>query len=67
MHKMKRLGILLIVVILGLVLACGSQEPKAPAKPVASPEKAEKVAPQAPLAQAARMEIHSFQSMTLTD
>jgi dienelactone hydrolase len=64
---MRRLGILLIVVILGLVLACGSQEPKAPAKPVASPEKAEKAAPQAPLAQAARMEIHSFQSMTLTD
>jgi dienelactone hydrolase len=67
MHKMKRLGILLIAVILGLVLACGSQEPKVSAKPIASPEKAEKATPQAPLAQAASMEIHSFQSMTLTD
>jgi dienelactone hydrolase len=64
---MKRLGILLIAVMLGLVLACGSQEPKAPAKQAASPEKAEKAAPQAPPAQAARMEIHSFPSMTLTD
>ncbi len=52
---MKRLGILLIAAMLGLVLACGSQEAKAPAKPAAS------------LAQVARLEIHSFQSMTLTD
>jgi len=64
---MKRFGILLIAAMLGLVLACGSQEAKAPAKPAAPPEKAEKAASQAPLAQAARMEIHSFQSMTLTD
>jgi dienelactone hydrolase len=38
--------------MLGLALACGSQEAKAPAEPPA---------------QVARMEIHSFQSMTLTD
>ena len=49
---MKRFGILFIAVMLGLVLACGSQEAKAPA-----------VRP----AQVARMEIHSFPSMTLTD
>ncbi len=64
---MKRFGILLIAAILGLVLACGSQEAKAPAKPAASPKKAEKAVPQAPPGQVARMEIHSFQSMTLTD
>ena len=64
---MKRFGTLLIAVMLGLVLACGSQEAKAPAKPAAPQEKAEKAAPQAPPTQAARMEIHSFQSMTLTD
>jgi dienelactone hydrolase len=46
---MKRFGIFLIAAMLGLVLACGSQKAKVPAKP------------------AARMEIHSFQSMTLTD
>ena len=49
---MKRFGILFVAVMLGLVLACGSQEAKAPA-----------VRP----AQVARMEIHSFPSMTLTD
>jgi dienelactone hydrolase len=49
---MKRLRILFIAVMLGLALACGSQEAKAPA---ARP------------AQVARMEMHSFQSMTLTD
>ena len=64
---MKRFGIFLIAAMLGLVLACGSQEAKAPAKQAASPEKAEKAAPQTPPAQAARMEIHSFQSMTMTD
>ena len=64
---MKRFGILLIVVVLGLVLACGRQEAKAPAKPTAALEKAGKAAPQAPPAQVARLEIHSFQSMTLTD
>ncbi|MCX5889394.1 MAG: dienelactone hydrolase family protein [Deltaproteobacteria bacterium] len=64
---MKRLVILLVAAMLSLVLACGRQEAKAPAKPVAPPEKAEKAAPQAPPAQVARMEIHSFQSMTLTD
>ncbi|MGA8572200.1 MAG: dienelactone hydrolase family protein [Desulfobaccales bacterium] len=64
---MKRLGILLIAVMLSLVLACGRQEVKAPAKQAASPKKAEKAAPQALPAQVARMEIHSFQSMTLTD
>jgi dienelactone hydrolase len=63
---MKRFGILLIVTMLGLVLACSSQEAKA-AKPDAPPEKAGKASPQPPLAQVARMEIHSFQSMTLTD
>jgi len=50
---MKRFGILLIAVMWALVLACNSQEAKAPA--AARP------------AQVARMEIHSFQSMTLTD
>lgn len=64
---MKRFGTWLIAVMLGLALACGSQEAKAPAKPVAAPEKAEKATLPAPPAQAARMEIHSFQSMTLTD
>jgi len=49
---MKKFGFLVIGAILGLVIACGSQEEKAPA---ARP------------AQIARMEIHSFQSMTLTD
>jgi len=45
---MKRFGILLIVAMFGLVLACGSQEEKkAPAKPAAPPA-AEKVAPPAP-------------------
>ena len=37
---MKRFGILLIAAMLGLVLACGSQEAKAPAKPAAPLEKA---------------------------
>ena len=49
---MKRFGICLIAIMLGLALACGSQEAKAPA---------------APIVQAARMEIHAFPSMTLTD
>jgi len=53
--------------MLGLVLACGSQKGKAPAKQAALPGKAEKAVPQALPAQVARMEIHSFQSMTLTD
>jgi dienelactone hydrolase len=66
-HSMKRFGIFLIAAMLGLVLACGSQEAKAPAKSAAPPEKAEKAASQAPPAPVARMEIHSFQSMTLTD
>ena len=65
--KVKKFGIWLIAVMLGLVLACGSQEAKAPAKPATPPEKVGKAAPQAPPAQVARMEIHSFQSMTLTD
>lgn len=64
---MKRFGILLIAAMLSLVLACGRHEAKAPAKQAALPGKAEKAAPQTPLAQAARMEIHSFPSMTLTD
>ncbi len=64
---MKRFGIWLIAAMLGLVLACGSQEAKAPAKPAALSVKAETAAPQPQPAQAARLEIHSFQSMTLTD
>jgi len=64
---MKRFGILFIAAMMGLGLACGSQKTRAPAKPAVPPGKAEKAASQAPLAQAARMEIHSFQSMTLTD
>jgi hypothetical protein len=46
---MKRFGILLMVAMLGLVLACGSgEEKKAPAKTAAPPAKAEKVVPPAP-------------------
>jgi hypothetical protein len=46
---MKRFGIWLIAVMLGLVLACGSQEEKkAPAQPGAPPAKVEKGAPVAP-------------------
>ena len=46
---MKRFGILLIVAMFGLVLACGSgEEKKAPAKSAAPPATAEKVAPPAP-------------------
>ena len=45
---MKRFGIWLIAVMVGLVLACGSQEEKkAPAKTAAPPATAEKVAPPA--------------------
>ena len=46
---MKRFGIVLIVAMFGLVLACGSQEEKkAPAKPAAPSAKTEKVVPPAP-------------------
>jgi hypothetical protein len=46
---MKRLGILLIAAMLGLVLACGSkEEQKAPAKQSAPPAAAEKATPSAP-------------------
>ena len=45
---MKRFGILLIVVMFGLVLACGSKEEKAPTKSAAPPEKAQKGELQAP-------------------
>jgi hypothetical protein len=46
---MKRIGILLIVAMFGLVLACGSgEEKKAPAKPATPPAQGEKVTPQAP-------------------
>ena len=45
---MKRFGILLIVAMFGLVLACGSgEEKKAPAKTAAPPATAEKVVPPA--------------------
>jgi hypothetical protein len=64
---MKRFTILLLAAMLGLALACGSQEAKAPAKPAAPLAKAKKAAPQALPSQVARMEIHSFPSMTLTD
>jgi mannose-6-phosphate isomerase-like protein (cupin superfamily) len=48
---MKRIGVWLIVAMLGLVLACGSEEEKkAPAKSAAPPATAEKVAPPAPQA-----------------
>jgi hypothetical protein len=41
---MKRFGILLIVAMFGLVLACGSgEEKKAPAKPAAPPAATEKM------------------------
>ena len=45
---MKKFGILLIVAMFGLMLACGSQEEKAPAKPAAPPAKVERVVPPAP-------------------
>ncbi len=47
---MKRFGIWLIAVMFLLVLACGSQEGKASAKPAALPGKAEKATPPAPQA-----------------
>jgi len=47
---MKRFGILIIVGMLGLVLACGSQEEKAPGKAATASGKAEKAAPTAPQA-----------------
>jgi len=45
---MKRFGILLIVAMFGLVLACGSKEEEK-SKPATPPAQGEKVAPQAPL------------------
>ena len=42
---MKRFGILLIVAMFGLVLACGSQEEESPCQTGAPPAKAEKVVP----------------------
>jgi hypothetical protein len=47
---MKRVGSLLIVIMFGLVLACDSQEKKAPAKPAPPPASSEKVTPPAPSA-----------------
>ena len=47
---MKRFVTLLIVAMFGLVVGCGSQEEKAPAKLAAPPAKAEKVVPQTPTA-----------------
>jgi hypothetical protein len=44
---MKRFGILLIVAMFGLVLACGSKEEEKP-KRAAPPAQGEKVTPQAP-------------------
>jgi hypothetical protein len=44
---MKRFGILLIVAMFGLVLACGSKEEEK-AKQATPPAQGEKVAPQAP-------------------
>jgi hypothetical protein len=46
---MKRFGILVLVAMFGLVLACGSgEEKKAPAKTAAPPATVEKVVPPAP-------------------
>ena len=46
---MKKFGILLIVTMFGLVLACGSgEDKKAPAKTAAPPATAEKMTPPAP-------------------
>lgn len=64
---MKRFRFFLILSMLTLALGCGSQEAKPPAQSTALAEKAEKATPQAPLPQVARLEIHSFPSMTLTD
>ncbi len=47
---MKRFGILLIAAMLGLVLACDSQEEKAPGKAATPPGKAEKATPTEPKA-----------------
>lgn len=44
---MKRFGILLIVAMFGLVLACGSKEEEK-SKPATPPAQGEKVTPQAP-------------------
>jgi dienelactone hydrolase len=63
----KRFSILLIALLYGLVIPCSSQEAKAPAKPTAPPEKTLTLVPQEPSPPVARMEIHSFPSMTLTD
>ena len=51
---MKRFGIWVLAVMLGLVLACGSEEKKAPAKTEAPPAKIEKTAPTAPAPPAAQ-------------
>jgi outer membrane biosynthesis protein TonB len=46
---MKRFLMILLVAMLGLVLACGSEEEKAPAKTTAPSEKVEEGVPQPPL------------------
>ncbi len=45
---MKRLGILLVVAMLGLVLACSSKEEEKAKQGGTPPAQGEKVAPQAP-------------------
>jgi dienelactone hydrolase len=64
---MKRFSIWLIAAILGITLAYGGLEAKAPSKPSLPSQPTAQAAPQVLPVQVARMEIHSFQSMTLTD
>jgi outer membrane biosynthesis protein TonB len=46
---MKRFLMILLVTMVGFVLACGSEEEKAPAKTAAPPEKVEEAVPHPPL------------------
>lgn len=62
---MKRFVILIIVGMLGLMPACGSQEEKASAKAVAPTGKAEKAAPVAPQAAAKTGFVGPIEKLTL--
>jgi dienelactone hydrolase len=64
---MKRFSIWLIVAILGITLGYGGLEAQVPSKSTLPSQPAAQAAPQSPPAQASRMEIHSFPSVTLTD
>jgi dienelactone hydrolase len=64
---MKRFSIWLLAAAVGVTLAYGGAEGQAPSKPALLSQPSAQAAPQTPPAQAARMEIHSFPSVTLTD